>query len=246
MGYARREFDIDAIVKMKLAWKLAAGTGLGFAAIAACAGAPPQNVGSTPGDDLVHRDAEEEARRASRDAGGGSVDLDAGAPADAGPKCPFGALEDPHRGFVRCLSENERDAGWLPPPVQVGSSEGDAGPGKDNAPAATGAAPTVEVGTPKFDNGDVPKLDKVLAKTANDVAQCVAGNGGLSGASGSIKLQFLVRPRGRAEGVEVNGAKGVSDAAQGCVRTLFKNKAVGAPTADPTGVTVTFTLKAAK
>jgi hypothetical protein len=55
-----------------------------------------------------------------------------------------------------------------------------------------------------------------------------------------------VRARGRAEGVEVTGARGVSADASACVRVLLKNKAIGAPTADPVGVTVTVTLKAPK
>src|SRR5205823_1314458 len=51
---------------MSLAWRLSAGAALGFAVVAACAGAPPQNVGSTPADDLVKRDAEERAKRVEK------------------------------------------------------------------------------------------------------------------------------------------------------------------------------------
>jgi hypothetical protein len=43
--------------------------------------------------------------------------------------------------------------------------------------------------------------------------------------------------------VEVLAAKGVSAEASTCVRHLLKNKAIGAPTADPVGVTVTITFK---
>src|SRR5206468_3792149 len=55
----------------------------------------------------------------------------------------------------------------------------------------------------------------------------------------------LVRSRGRAEGVEVVTSKNVTAEAAACVRLALKNRAVGAPSADPVGVTVTFNLKAA-
>jgi hypothetical protein len=103
----------------------------------------------------------------------------------------------------------------------------------------------VEVGVPKFDNGEVPKAEKFLNAAAGDIAKCIADNGGLSSASGTLKVQFLVRARGRAEGVEVLSAKGMGAEAAACVRLLLKNKAVGAPTNDPVGVNVTLTLKAA-
>ena len=106
---------------------------------------------------------------------------------------------------------------------------------------APAAPPLVEVSPPKFENGEVPRAEKFLGSATADIAKCIADNGGLTAATGSLKVQFLVRARGRAEGVEVLGAKGISS----CVRLLLKNKAVGAPTSDPVGVTVTLTLKAA-
>jgi hypothetical protein len=166
-------------------------------------------------------------------------------PADAGPdsapRCPFGALEDPHRGFVRCLLPDERDAGWLPPPPQ-----GEAPAPEPQDAGSSAPLPSVEIGAPKFENGEVTKVEKSLGKASSDLARCVAEHGGLTGESGSVKVQFLVRFRGRAEGVEVLGAKGVSTEASNCVRQLLKNKAIGAPTADPVGVTVTITFRGAK
>lgn len=173
---------------------------------------------------------------------------------DAGlPECPHGRLEDPHRGFVRCLEPGEADAGWLPPspqPEDAGTVDAapldagpiDAGAVPDAAPLAP--APLVEAGEPAFENGDVPKLDKALAKLTSGIATCVSEHGGLSAASGSMKVQFLVRARGRAEGVEILASKGVGKDAEECVRVLLKNRSVGAPSADPVGVTVSFVLKA--
>ena len=104
----------------------------------------------------------------------------------------------------------------------------------------------MEIGAPKFENGEVTRVEKSLGKASGDLARCIADNGGLAGDSGSVKIQFLVQSRGRAEGVEVLAAKGVGADAAACVRRRLKNKAIGAPSADPVGVTVVVTFKAAK
>jgi hypothetical protein len=169
------------------------------------------------------------------------VDDAAASAADGG--CPHGVLEDPHRGFVRCLAAGEIDAsvGQVTP-----NEPGDAGAPSDAGQPEAAVAPLVEIGEPAFQNGEVPKVAKALAKSADEIGRCVASYGGLSGATGSIKLQFLVRNRGRAEGVEVESAKGITEAAKECVRRALKNRSVGAPTADPVGVTVTVSLHAPK
>src|SRR5258706_3655416 len=91
--------------------RLSGAVALGLASVAACAGVAPAGASAreawTPDPE-----AEEQARRTGKAEG-----ADAGAAqGDAGPRCPYGSLEDPHRGFVRCLTPDERDAGWLPPP----------------------------------------------------------------------------------------------------------------------------------
>ncbi|XYH94777.1 hypothetical protein ACMHYB_44210 [Sorangium sp. So ce1128] len=180
--------------------------------------------------------------------------------AGGGPRCPHGALEDPHRGFVRCLEPGEADAGWLPPSPQPEPPPDDAGaPPDGGAPDAgpidggvpdasivSAPPPLVEIREPEFMNGDVPNVAKRLEKVSTDLAQCVANNGGLSGVSGSVKVQFLVRVRGRAEGVEILEARGVTPDAQRCIRQFLKNRPIGTPSADPVGVTVTLSLRAAK
>lgn len=203
---------------------------VGLASVAACAGATPPGAAAQ----AAWTPDPEELAKAAKD--------DAGAPADdGGPRCPYGELTDPHRGFVRCLLPDERDAGWLPPPPQgdLPAEAPKAEPPKDHPTAP----PTVEIGAPKFDNGQVTKVEKSLGKASSDLARCVADHGGVSGDAGTMKIQFLVRSRGRAEGVEVLASKGVSAEASACVRVLIKNKAIGAPSADPVGVTVVLTFK---
>jgi outer membrane biosynthesis protein TonB len=82
----------------------------------------------------------------------------------------------------------------------------------------------------------VPDATKFLEKMSKVAAQCVADHGGLSGAKGEMKVQFLVTVRGKAEGVEVLSSKGVTELAAKCVRDAIREKSVGMPTADPTGV----------
>ncbi len=230
--------------------RILCAAGVGFASVAACAGAAPAGDPSrawTPdpsesGDEAAKRD---KAPDKAPDRAPDKAPPDAGP--DGGPRCPYGELNDPHRGFVRCLLPDERDAGWLPPPPQ--GPQGDAPPAeppKAEPPKAAGAPPAVEIGAPKFENGEVTKVEKSLGKHAAEIGKCVAEHGGLTGEAGSLKVQFLVRARGRAEGVEVLAAKGISAEASACVRQVLKNKAIGAPTSDPVGVTVIITLKAAK
>lgn len=223
---------------------LAAGS-LGLALVAACASAAPPAPNSADPQAGWTNDPDELAKRRSKP---DKAPEDAGAPDDGGaPRCPYGELVDPHRGFVRCLLPDERDAGWLPPPPQADPTPPEppkAEPPKDAPKPA--AAPAVEIGAPKFENGTVTKVEKSLNKHAAEIGRCVAEHGGVQGEAGSLKIQFLVRSRGRAEGVEVLSAKNVGAEAAACVRTLLKNKAIGAPSADPVGVTVVIALKAAK
>lgn len=246
--------------RKRLGGKLSTALALGLAALASCAGAAPASntapqVEPIPG---APDDTTEAARRDDHAHDRDKRDADAGPPGDAGPapRCPYGELVDPHRGFVRCLLPDERDAGWLPPaPQPVPPPKGaDADPGaqdpsakdpgvKATDPKPAGPPPLVDIGAPKFENGDVPRAEKALTKAATDIAKCVADHGGLTAATGTLKVQFLVRNRGRAEGVEILSAKGLGEGAATCVRLLLKNKPIGPPSADPVGVTVTISLK---
>lgn len=124
-----------------------------------------------------------------------------------------------------------------------------AGPDAPSSPAAVAPAtsepPALEIKGFTFENGEVPRAEKAVTKLADEMGKCVAKNGGLSRASGSMKVQFIVRARGRAEGVEILSSQGVSAEASACVRLLLKNRAIGEPTADPVGVTFVLSMKPA-
>jgi len=224
---------------------------LGFASAGACGAAmphtdKPEATSVTPGSG---GEASDFAKKSKEDNGG-----------EGKPNCPNGALEDPHRGFVRCLNPEERDAGWLPPPPQPEPDAGtDAAPPPEGPkeekpkepeppkePEKPAPPPVVTVSAPKFEGGEVPRAEKFINANLEGIGKCIAQNGGLKANKGTLKVSFLVRARGRAEGVEIATQKNVSDEAASCVRLLLKNKAVGAPSSDPVGVTVTFTLEKAK
>lgn len=238
---------------MSIRYRLLGAASVGLASAAACTSTLPTSAAQPQARDVWTYDASDAGAEpvlgASPAEGASKRDgklEDAGSPADGGaPRCPYGELADPHRGFVRCLLPEERDAGWLPPPPQ-----GDAPPAAPPPPpprdTPRAAPPLVTIGAPSFQNGRVTKVERSLGRAEREIARCVAEHGGLSGATGSLKVQFLVRSRGRAEGVEVLAAKGVSSEAASCVRVLLKNKAIGAPSADPVGVTVTISFKAPK
>lgn len=235
--------------RKRLGGKILKALALGLAALASCAGAAPRSDTSPQVEPLTGvTDAVEAAKNLERDKRDRGAD--AGPPADGGPdaapRCPYGELNDPHRGFVRCLTPDERGADWLPPAPQPAPPPVADAP-KEPAPAApavpAGPPPLVDIGAPKFENGEVPRAEKALTKAATDIAKCVAEHGGLTAATGTLKVQFLVRNRGRAEGVEILSAKGLGPDAAECVRVLLKNKPIGSPSADPVGVTVTISLK---
>jgi hypothetical protein len=257
--------------------KLAAAVVIGFGATLACAATAPGEPrsaevhpltapGPSASESAAHADT---AAQTSPPPAAALAESDSGAPpADAAKagdaRCPYGSLEDPHRGFVRCLAQGEKspimtddDAGTgdgaAPDAGDGGApsgSAGDAGSSDGAAPDAAPPAPapasppSVEMKPPKFENGDVPKAEKALsgAKLLDAIAKCVGDAGGLSGKTGSLKVEFLVRARGKAEGVEVK-PQNVPQAAAQCVRTLLKNRTIGIPSADPTGVTVIYNLK---
>ncbi len=63
-------------------------------------------------------------------------------------------------------------------------------------------------------------------------------NGGLKDGRGEVQVRFLVRQRGRAEGVSVAKRTGVSAEAARCVSEVVDRRYVGVPEAPIVGATV--------
>jgi len=188
--------------------RLPVAFGLGLAALGACAGAAPaasppvlDRESSSMVPAAPSANAEEAAKHDAFKA------QDAGA-SDGGPKCPYGALDDPHRGFVRCLAPEERDAGGFRP-LRSLLRRRQRTPALPTRPRPRGLRRRWRSAHPSSRTARSVGWRRCF--TAPPPISPVASptNGGLSGAAGSLKVQFLVRARGRAEGVEVASAKGV-------------------------------------
>src|SRR5689334_7012168 len=105
--------------RKRLGGKLLTALALGLAALASCAGAATASA-PAPQVEPLTGDAVEAAKSVDRDKRDRGADAEPpadGGP-DAAPRCPYGELVDPHRGFVRCLTPVERGADWLPPAPQ--------------------------------------------------------------------------------------------------------------------------------
>ena len=188
------------------------------------------------------------------------------------PACPWGRIGNGKGLIVRCLSEGEAQAlrsGTVPASSAVASaapspsqsattptptpplapsaaatsdepSEADAG-----APSATDEKFEITVGPVTADSGELG-IGK-LGQPKDRYTKCINDNGGLKEASAEVQVRFLVRQRGRAEGVSVAKRTGVSQEAARCVSEVVDRRYVGVPDAPIVGATVVIKFaKAAK
>jgi hypothetical protein len=150
------------------------------------------------------------------------------------PVCAWGRIADGRGMLVRCLTRTEsealqkRSAGS---PQATGTPPGDAGtPARDSA-APVGAQQLLEVtvGPVLAENGKLPAAARKLQSAQARFAQCVAQHGGLAASTGEVRVRFLVRERGRAEGVGVTRRRSVSKAAAQCIADVVDRRYVGLP-----------------
>lgn len=170
------------------------------------------------------------------------------------PACPWGRISNGKGMLHRCITENEANklmAEAKAQPVAVpptpGPTSGAANSGQPpaDAPASSTPAVTVKLGTLAAEKGEL--TPGKLGKPLDRYEACIEENGGLSGASGTVTLQFLVRAElGRAEGVEVQKFTGVTKKAARCIADVVDRRQVGAPTVPLTGATLTFEISPSK
>ncbi|MBX3184511.1 MAG: hypothetical protein KIT72_02555 [Polyangiaceae bacterium] len=198
-------------------------------------------------------------------AGGTALLIAAGARADASresrypydPACAWGRVADGKGMLVRCMTQAEskevlaaaaarkkaRDEA-----AKCGSAGKEAPDGKDAAKEAPKEAPkdapkeapksvpvSVTFRELKVDEGKLPEAVKRLSTVSQRLNACVETNGGLTREVGELDLRFLVRERGRAEGVEVKRHQGLSLAAGRCVADVIDRRLVGLPSVPVTG-----------
>jgi hypothetical protein len=112
---------------------------------------------------------------------------------------------------------------------------------------ATAKPPEVfvdKVGPIVVDTGELPLAVKKLSEPKDRYLDCVNKNGGLSGDSAEVQVRFLVRERGRAEGVSVAKSKGMSAEAARCIADVVDRRYVGYPAAPIVGATLPIVLTA--
>ena len=175
------------------------------------------------------------------------------------PVCPWGRVADGQGILLRCLERAEAQGliGTLPArvsgaaPSAAVAAVAPVGSAALTAPAVTTPAPAPavrpaaykrvmvrEVGPAQADTGELPEAQAQLRKVQERYAQCVEDSGGLERAEGRVTLRFLVRERGRAEGVAVKDRQGVSLAAAKCVAQVVDRRYVGYPAAPIVGATL--------
>jgi hypothetical protein len=96
---------------------------------------------------------------------------------------------------------------------------------------------------PVFDGGDVPRAAAALDRMKVAFGKCASVENALTKSEASIDLRFLVRAPGRAEGVDVDKARGLSADVVRCMTTALARSYVGAPSDDPVGVAVTVRVR---
>jgi hypothetical protein len=187
------------------------------------------------------------------------------------PVCPWGRVADGRGMLVRCLKQDEvtaLGAPASPKPAEPAQGKPVAVEPKDPAaskesvtkdptikdpvvqePAAKEVAKPREVFVDKVgpivvDTGELPLAVKKLSEPKDRYLDCVNKNGGLSGDSAEVQVRFLVRERGRAEGVTVAKSKGMSAEAARCIADVVDRRYVGYPAAPIVGATLPIVLTA--
>lgn len=181
------------------------------------------------------------------------------------PVCPWGRVADGRGMLVRCLDAAEASrlsaaAPAVAPAIATPASAAPAPPAP--APAALGpaasppanaravAAPPLpapsgskssrrvllkEVGPAHADTGELPDARVQLARAGDRYVQCVESYGGITQSPALVTLRFLVRERGRAEGITVKERSGLSAGAAKCVADVVDRRFVGYPAAPIVG-----------
>jgi hypothetical protein len=173
------------------------------------------------------------------------------------PACPWGRIGNGKGLIVRCLSEAEAQAlragtvAALPAGATSAAPSPSAAPSSAPALTAPEEAPEADAGAPSAND---EKLDVAIGPVTADTGElgvgklgapkdkyvkCINDNGGMKEATAEVQVRFLLRAKGRAEGVSVAKRIGVTTEAARCVSEVVDRRFVGVPDAPIVGATVT-------
>jgi hypothetical protein len=119
--------------------------------------------------------------------------------------------------------------------VRPANSEATANPATKDEPSKEPLS--AELVSVIADEGELPLAKKKLGAPLDRYAKCVAEHGGLTASVGQVEVRFLVRERGRAEGVSLGKFQGMSEAAASCVAQVVDRRPTGTPEAPVVGAT---------
>lgn len=156
------------------------------------------------------------------------------------PVCPWGRLADGNGMMIRCLEPGEAST-LLERPARKNPPAPASNPVPKPPPTAASLSVT-NVGPVQADAGELPLAVKKLSLAKDRYVECVRTNGGLSDKSARVVVRFLVRERGRAEGVSVKSHQGMSPEAAKCIADVVDRRYVGYPAAPLVGATVPIEL----
>ncbi len=178
------------------------------------------------------------------------------------PACAWGRLADGHGMLIRCLEPGEATTlleARLTPQKTTGASETGAsessaaaetsgqkaqakGQGQVSPKSKPGKLVVKSVGPAQADTGELPLAAKKLGLPKERYIDCVDKHGGLTAERGKVVVRFLVRERGRAEGVSVKSHEGMSKDAAACIADVVDRRYVGYPAAPMVGATIPIEL----
>jgi hypothetical protein len=154
------------------------------------------------------------------------------------PVCAWGRIADGRGMLVRCLTEREAKA--LGQALPLPSSAPEPGPSTSSEvpPTGTDRLPVeVEVGPVTVESGKLPEALRKLRAAKDKFRSCVNYPGALTQPNAEVRVRFLVRERGRAEGVTVSSRQGVSAKGARCVADVVDRRHVGSPSESMVGAT---------
>jgi hypothetical protein len=169
-------------------------------------------------------------------------------PADANrypydPVCAWGRIANGRGMLVRCIERTEADA-LLARVTTAATATSTAAPIPPPPPAPEAeqslSARLVRV---LVDEGKLSIAEKKLDVPRDRYVDCVKKNGGLSAERAEVHVRFLVRARGRAEGVSVAKKSGLAAKAAACIADVVDRRPVGTPAAPMVGATAIIEIK---
>lgn len=168
------------------------------------------------------------------------------------PACAWGRVADGKGMIVRCLSK--REAGEVLEAAKRAreakerekqaaaekSGEKPEEKSPEEKPQGKAAPVSLKFGELKLDEGSLATeaAIKSLSKGQKKMEACVQEHGGLTRDPGELRVRFLVRERGIAEGVGVERRRGMSEKAGKCVAEVIDRRRVGHPSVPITGATL--------